>query len=498
MSYAARGRVERLTPFGTATDAGRELLDAIASASSGDVIQLGAGTYDCGVSQIIVPSGVTVSGVGKGISVVKTAWKTIPPEVGASGLYNSMFMGDGSSLENLSLYFVPATAVLGLGLSPQTNASISLRNIEIVGDSDCIYPGISKENDVWVGTDSTIIATGCDFYSLLDTYNTGASGQTVTFTDCTFSVGEAARAKVGTSHYASGGLIRCIENPDNMVNVIKCFGCRFTLEKPVADAQQGFCVENSEATATVELHDCTLSTLSLGGSSIDLKVATGCTILTNRCHGSGPNGALTLAASTAAIVPSVTSVDVADPASLGSESLTNGTFTGNATSWAAAGDIAYGTNNCVYTDSTHSGSLTQASADLATALIGSAWYKLTYKITAAEGSPAATITTGILDAAKVIDVATNCNLRVVYFKTKASPGDFVLAFTSAAGDTFTIDSISLKRLTGGNILAAGTISATGGLIVPTAANDAGAAALGIGVGGLYAITGTGVVMRRAT
>jgi hypothetical protein len=49
-----------------------------------------------------------------------------------------------------------------------------------------------------------------------------------------------------------------------------------------------------------------------------------------------------------------------------------------------------------------------------------------------------------------------------------------------------------------NIMAAGTISAIGGLVVPLSDNDAAAALLGIAIGGLYAVTSTGVVMRRAS
>lgn len=136
------------------------------------------------------------------------------------------------------------------------------------------------------------------------------------------------------------------------------------------------------------------------------------------------------------------SEDLADVSS--SETLTNGALT-SGTGWSVANDATLAGNKCSFAFSAGTAStLTQAQGGLATAAIGSKWYKLVYTISGKTGSPTATITTGFADEATDLPITTGIN--TVYFKSKATPVDFVISSTMIAGQAFDIDTLSLKSI----------------------------------------------------
>ena len=124
-------------------------------------------------------------------------------------------------------------------------------------------------------------------------------------------------------------------------------------------------------------------------------------------------------------------LDIADRATLGNESLTNGALS-SGTGWAAAGDFALASDKATYAHSTGAGTLTQANGDLALAGIGERWYKFTYTVSGASLTGCTvTITTSFAAAATSIRVWTNGTYSV-YFKSAAVPGDFVISCASTA------------------------------------------------------------------
>jgi hypothetical protein len=124
--------------------------------------------------------------------------------------------------------------------------------------------------------------------------------------------------------------------------------------------------------------------------------------------------------------------------------------------WDVTGDFDDTGGNATYVHSTGSGTLTQTSANMANALEGSKYYVLTYTVTNYTNTSftAHNITTGILDSAKQIPVYNGTHSIV--FKTKSSPGDFVISVTSNGTCDFTIDDISIKEIVGGSIYCGAT------------------------------------------
>lgn len=148
--------------------------------------------------------------------------------------------------------------------------------------------------------------------------------------------------------------------------------------------------------------------------------------------------------------------DIADPSTLGTESLTNGALT-SGTSWTATGDGALTGNAFTVTDSTHAAGLSQAAVTLAVAGVANRKYRFTYTVSA---SPTvigtATITTAFALAAT--SLVLTAGTHNVDFYAAASPGAFTLAFVTSFGHV-TIDTLSLKQITGGNVNVGGTVAA---------------------------------------
>ena len=151
-------------------------------------------------------------------------------------------------------------------------------------------------------------------------------------------------------------------------------------------------------------------------------------------------------------------LSILDPTALGSEVLSATDFVVTIGEWSVVGDFAIngGTEKVDYVHSGGLGTLTQASVNFATPLLGDTYYILTYTITNYSNGSFQTheITTGILDTALTIPI-TNAT-RTVLLKTKATPGDFVISVTSNGTSDFTLDNISLKPILGGTIKAGDT------------------------------------------
>jgi len=148
-------------------------------------------------------------------------------------------------------------------------------------------------------------------------------------------------------------------------------------------------------------------------------------------------------------------------AGAGAEVFTNGTFTG-ATGWSVTGDWSYTTDDYTFTYSTGSGTLKQASASYATPLKPNTWYRFVYVCgVSAPATTTAWIGTEISNYRTFFTPSTTEN--PVYFKTNAAPGDFTIYSTATATSGFRLDSVSLKEVVGGDIIAHGSLQSRNGV-----------------------------------
>jgi hypothetical protein len=121
--------------------------------------------------------------------------------------------------------------------------------------------------------------------------------------------------------------------------------------------------------------------------------------------------------------------------SLGTEILTNGTFTGNANGWTLGSNWAYGSNKVAHS----SGATATLSQTGLAALTVGAFYKLEYTTT--YGS--ATITPSIADV--TLPARTVTGTYIEYFGAVIAGTSLV--FTPGSTSTGDLDTISLKRVT---------------------------------------------------
>jgi len=149
---------------------------------------------------------------------------------------------------------------------------------------------------------------------------------------------------------------------------------------------------------------------------------------------------------------------IRNDSTLASESLNEVDFATHA-KWDTVGDFDDTGGNAQYTHSAGSGTLTQTSANMAVAGVGSRWYVFTYTITGKTYAPAATITTAFTASAVTLDLTNGTH--TVYFQATASPGNFIISATSANGG-FTMDDFTLKQLTGGDLTVNGDLNVHGG------------------------------------
>jgi hypothetical protein len=142
----------------------------------------------------------------------------------------------------------------------------------------------------------------------------------------------------------------------------------------------------------------------------------------------------------------------------GSETLTNGALT-SGTSWSRTGDFALASNAATFTHSTGTGTLTQALGALATVPVGNRWYKFVYTISAVTAGVDLFITTSFADR-QIHLTSSVAGTYTLYFKSAATPSDFVIQGTSTAGAA-TIDTLSLTEVQSGDIMASGLFTGGG-------------------------------------
>lgn len=494
MSYTTMNRVDVIPSSGTATDNGTMFLTALSTAKSGDLIVLGPGYYDTGDTraQVVIPAGVSITGTGMFSTYIQNQWGV------ASSFTCNFLMGDGSSLSNLTIDLNKKHASnFQYGVGPANGASVALESVRILGGSDGIYTQVATGAVV---TNATIKMYNCIVVTGYDAVNLGSSVGILNLLEaynCIFD------AQYGVYSQTSG-VLRAVNVEGT--NYAKLWNCRLTAK----GRSTSVCLRTS-STTPVEAHGCTFDVGVLGTSDYCDVYAegNGTKIFVDRCSGTGPLGSVIPKTSGTGVVnfTAAPSMNVIDASSLAAESLAaaDAALTTATTNFVPAGEFALSpTDAASYTfASTGAGTLTLAGASLGVALVPNAWYKLDY-------TPAATPTIAPLTCATValaggtsvpLDFSvTTATKRSLYLKAGAT-GDLVFTVAGATAGAFTLNTLSLKQVTGGSVMAtaAVTASSTGNKIaVTTYANDGAAATGGLAVGDIYAVTGTGVVMRRAT
>jgi hypothetical protein len=176
-----------------------------------------------------------------------------------------------------------------------------------------------------------------------------------------------------------------------------------------------------------------------------------------------------------------TTVEALDRSVLGSESLTDGSFSvePGAGNWTVTGgwDATFAGNAANY--SATAGTLTQAQAKLAVAGVGSHWYEFTYGVTLPAGTIGANIENSFVGGK--INLPLTAGTQTVYFKSKATPTDLVISATGTG--SFTIDALSLREVQGGDVIANGNLVAGSHIITE---------------GGPPSVTGTGCSLAFGT
>ena len=153
---------------------------------------------------------------------------------------------------------------------------------------------------------------------------------------------------------------------------------------------------------------------------------------------------------------------LADATQLGSETLSNGS--NFATTWTASNGFAVSSGDMVYTHTGAASSFTQQLSNLAATPRASSLYQLTYEITAAslQGGTTAQLSNASFGSVNVPLILT-VGHHTQYFRSRstiADPAAFVVVANNlgSAGSTFTIGSMSLKQVTGGDLTAYGGIA----------------------------------------
>ena len=158
----------------------------------------------------------------------------------------------------------------------------------------------------------------------------------------------------------------------------------------------------------------------------------------------------------------VTDGNIEITGSYGSETLSETNFATHA-NWSTTGDFNDTAGNAVYTHSTGVGTLNQLEANFAAPAVGSKRYEFTYTISALTqtGIMDAEVTTAFASVAAALDLTEGT--KTISFISAANPGTFSISVTSdTAGDTFTLDDVSLKQVIGGDLIAVEGLITGGG------------------------------------
>lgn len=155
----------------------------------------------------------------------------------------------------------------------------------------------------------------------------------------------------------------------------------------------------------------------------------------------------------------------ADTSSLGSEKITNGTFTGSASSWTLNTGWTY-SSNAVHKSADGTGTLLQTSASMATPLVVGQMYQLQYTMSS---WTVGTVTPSCGGVTMKTDngAFTNGNTQTRYFRATSTAD---LTFTPSNTARFALDNISLKQITAGDVDAAANVYVGTNLNIADAGN----------------------------
>lgn len=152
-------------------------------------------------------------------------------------------------------------------------------------------------------------------------------------------------------------------------------------------------------------------------------------------------------------------VVVADVDEVGSEKITNGTFTGNATGWTLAADWSYSTNKVTHTIGTTT-TLSQPSGSMVSAPVVGEVYYVSYQIVGGTYSQR-------MNGSIVVSFAGQTLKKVrkqdtYYHIVKATTTDGIV-FTPSSDFEGGIDNVSVVRITGGDMKVVGDMTVYGAI-----------------------------------
>jgi hypothetical protein len=142
-------------------------------------------------------------------------------------------------------------------------------------------------------------------------------------------------------------------------------------------------------------------------------------------------------------------IDLYTGTTLGTEKLTNGGFTGNANNWTLTSGWAYGTNN-ILKNANGLGTLTQTLGNMTTPIVAGDIYTLTYACSVFAGTYSV--------SAGGVTLGTGLGTGAKTFTFKATT-NAPLTFTPTDTARILLDTISLKRITDGNLFVGGNVNA---------------------------------------
>src|SRR3990167_963664 len=143
-----------------------------------------------------------------------------------------------------------------------------------------------------------------------------------------------------------------------------------------------------------------------------------------------------------------------DSSVVGAEKITNGTFTGSAASWTLNTGWTYSADTVLHS-SNGTGTLLQTSANMVTPLVVGETYILTFDLSAPSVGTVRPACGGVTLPIIITDANAMTGTHTFVF-TATSTAD--LTFTPSNTARFTIDTVSLKKCTGGNLKALGNLN----------------------------------------
>lgn len=142
---------------------------AISASASGDVIQVGPGTYSETTAHFVLPSGVSMIGSGMDVTIISSTAITSPIlQAGTNSLIRDL---------TVSATLTDGTFQYPIGVSGSSVTGVTLINVKTTGDTDGLYvAGDDTSGTVFLR------AFNCNFTSKFDAINVTRGG--VAFYDC--------------------------------------------------------------------------------------------------------------------------------------------------------------------------------------------------------------------------------------------------------------------------------------------------------------------------